>query len=107
MSNLTQKQTDIPDSLLTDSTTLGTRRLNAYQLTPILGDYYEAEVDTLRENTANSTLVEGKSLSIAHLGNLGSPSQSRIFRERKEARDFIFADAYDPYIITPDRKSVV
>lgn len=103
LSNLTQKQTDIPDSLLTDSTTLGTRRLNAYQLTPILGDYYEAEVDTLRENTANSTLVEGKSLSIAHLGNLGSPSQSRIFRERKEARDFIFADTYDPYIITPEK----
>lgn len=103
LSNLSKQSKEIPDSLLTDSASMNTRRLNAYRLTPVLGDYTEAPVDTLRLNTANSTLVEGRSLAIAHLGNLGSPSQSRIFQERDEARDFIFGDAYDTYITTPEK----
>lgn len=104
LSNLSSTEKEIPDSLFrADSTGLGSRRLNAYQLTPILGDYIESPVDTLRLNTANSTLVEGRSLSIGYIGNLGSPSQTRIFRNRGEARDFIFADAYTPYIVTPDK----
>lgn len=104
LSNLSSASKDIPDSLLVaDSTGLGSRRLNAYQLTPVLGDFYESPVDTLRLNTANSTLAESRSLSIGYLGNLGSPSQTRIFRERGEARDFIFADPYSPYITTPEQ----
>ena len=102
LSNLTSAHTVIPDSvLMADSTDASPRRLNAYQLTPVLGDFYESPVDTLRLNTANSTFVEARSLSIGYLGNLGSPAQTRIFRERGESRDFIFADAYDYYITTP------
>ena len=86
--------------LESDSTLQISRRINAYQLTPF-GDRIEARMDTNRLNTANSTLMEGKSVALAYTGNIASPSQSRIFFERKEARDFIFADAYDPYIITP------
>ena len=104
LANLTAAQKELPDSLFhVDSTGLGSRRLNAYQLTPVLGDLTESFVDTLRLNTSNSTLVEGRSLSIGYLGNLGSPSQTRIFKERGEARDFIFADSYSPYITTPEK----
>lgn len=45
--------------------------------------------------------MEGRGIAGAYTGNIGSPWQSRIFSERKEERDFIFADAFDGDIITP------
>lgn len=103
LSNLSSAQKNIPDSLLApDSAAQNTKRLTAYRLTPVLGDRYIAPLDTGRLNFANSTLVESKSLAIGYLANLGSPAQTRIFTERKEERDFIFADAYDYYITTPE-----
>lgn len=77
-------------------------RVVGYHLTPLLGDPYVAPMDTNRLNFANSTLVEGKSLGIGYLANMGSAAQSKIFTERKEARDFIFADAFDYWITSPD-----
>lgn len=95
-------QNNIPDSLLlADSAALKAKRIIAYQLTPLLGESYMAPMDTNRLNYGNSTLVESKSLAVGYLANLGSPAQTRIFSERKEARDFIFADAYDYYITAP------
>jgi hypothetical protein len=91
---------EIPDSLTAgDSTGLHT---TAYRLTPLLGDPYIAPMDTNRFNFANSTFVEGHSLSVGYLANIGSPALTRLFQERKEARDFIFADPYDYYITTPE-----
>lgn len=102
LSNLSTAKKNIPDSLLIpDSAALQPKRLAGYRLTPTLGDRYLAPMDTGRLNFANSTLVESKSLAIGYLANLGSPAQTRIFTERKEERDFIFADAYDYYITTP------
>ncbi len=103
LSNLTSSPNEIPDSLLlADSLTLKERRITAYRLTPNIGDAYLAAMDTNRLNFGNSTLVEGKSLAVGYLANMGSPTQTKIFSERKEARDFIFADAYDYYITTPE-----
>ena len=103
LSNLSKGNTTLADSLLVkDSTELKSKRVTAYRLTPLLGDPYVAPMDTDRLNTANRTLVEGKGLAIGYLANLGSPAQSRIFSERKEARDFICADAYDYYLTTPE-----
>lgn len=103
LSNLSSSKKDIPDSLLrVDSAALKAKRLQGFRLTPLLGQSYLAPMDTNRLNYGNSTLVESKSLAIGYLANLGSPAQTRIFSERKEARDFIFADAYDYYITTPE-----
>ena len=90
------------DHLLHDheADTTNISNISAFRLTE-LGDRYAVPMDTSRLNTANSMLVDGQSVAIAYTGNIGSPSQSRIFSERKEERDFIFADAYDFYIITP------
>ena len=66
-----------------------------------MGERYIAPMDTNRLNFGNSTLVEANSLAVGYLANVGSPAQTRIFNERKEERDFIFADAYDYYITTP------
>lgn len=43
------------------------------------------------------------SISNISNSNLISPSQSRIYFDRKKNVDFIFADAYTPYIITPQQ----
>jgi hypothetical protein len=95
---------ETPDSLLltNDSTELSNKRISAYHLTGSIGDQYIAPMDTDRFNYGNATLVEGKSLAVGYLANLGSPAQTKIFSERKEARDFIYADAYDYYITTPE-----
>jgi len=103
LSNLTAANKAIPDSLMKpDSAALNNKRITAFQLTPRIGDTYIATMDTDKFNFSNSTLVESQSLAIGYLANVGSPSQTRIFSERKEARDFIFADAYDNYITTPE-----
>lgn len=99
LSSIMTAKKEIPDSLLVKDSLA--RRINAYHLSYRLGEPEEAPMDTNRLNTANSTLMEGHGLAVSYLGNLGSPSQSRIFSERKEDRDFIFADAYNYYIITP------
>ena len=103
LSNLSSSQKEIPDSLLVvDSAALKSKRLIAYHLTPLLGEAYVAPLDTNKLNFGNTTLVEGKSLAIGYLANLGAPAQTKIFSERKEPRDFIFADAYNYYITTPE-----
>ncbi len=100
LSTLSKGDKQIPDSVLMkrDSSKMDKKRIIAYQLTPHIGDPYQVPLDTSKLNTANKTLTEGKGLAIGYLANLGSAAQSRIFSERKEARDFIFADAYDYYI---------
>ena len=101
-SNLSKANEEIPDSLLIpDSTSVDNKRLKAYRLTPLLGEPYLAPLDTHKLNFANSTLVESNSLAVGYLTNTGSAAQTRIFSERKEARDFIFADVYDYYITDP------
>ena len=102
LSNLSSSNKEIPDSLLqTDSAALKSKRIIGYRLTPLLGERYIAPMDTNRLNFGNSTLVDANSLAVGYLANVGSPAQTRIFNERKEERDFIFADAYDYYITTP------
>ena len=95
---------DLPDSLLfqnPDSTKISANRTTAYRLTDKLGERYIAPMDTQRLNFSNSLLMEGRGLAVSYLANVGSPAQSRIFSERKEENDFIFARAYNYYITTP------
>jgi hypothetical protein len=89
-----------PDSLAEVGDSTATKRITAYRLTQ-LGDPYKVPMDTDYLNMSNRTLPEGQGVAMAHTGNIASPSQSRIFAERNEGRDFIFADVYDAYVITP------
>ena len=95
---------EVADSsaLLADSVAPAPKRIAAYRLARAVGDAYIAPMDTNRLNYANTTLVEGQSLAMGYLAGYGSPGQTKIFAERKEARDFIYADAYDYYITTPE-----
>ncbi|MDR1456238.1 MAG: putative porin [Tannerella sp.] len=91
----------LPDSLAETGDSTATQRITAYRLTG-LGDPYVTPMDTSYLNMANRTLPDGQGIAVAHTGNIAAPSQSRIFAERNEGeRDFIFADNYDRYVITP------
>lgn len=101
LSALSAAQKEIPDSLLVpDSAT--EKRVTAYLLDPRLGQRRIAPMDTSRFNISNSMLAESKALALGFLANVGSPAQSKIFFDRPEERDFIFADAYHYYITTPE-----
>ena len=95
---------NLPDSLLyqnPDSAKISTNRTITYRLTDKLGERYIAPMDTQRFNFSNSSLMEGRGLAVSYLANIGSPAQSRIFSEREEENDFIFANAYKYYLTTP------
>ncbi len=100
LSNLSAAQRD--SLIAADTAKMAALHLKAYNLTHLIGDPYLAPMDTARLNFANSTLVEGKSLGVGFLANQGSAAQTRMFTERKEARDFMFADPFDYWIITPE-----
>lgn len=96
------KSTLSNDSLIiADSIPKDTFNIIAYRLTDKLGDPYVAPMDTNWTNFYNRSQIEGQGIAIGYLGNTGSPAQSKIFTERKEARDFIFEDAFDYYRTTP------
>lgn len=102
LKNMMASQKEVPDSILNpDSLPISNRRVNAYRLSTLLGEPYEAPMDTFKLNFANTTLVEYNSLAVGYLANVGSAAQTKMFFERKEARDFIFADPYEYYITDP------
>ena len=102
--SLNSAPANLPDSLLfhkKDSAGLNTRRVTVFRVTDKLGERYIAPMDTQRLNFANSTMIDGRGLAVGYLANIGAPAQSRIFSERGEENDFIFADAYKYYMVTP------
>ncbi len=68
------------------------------------GDRTLAPMDTVRENFHRSTLVEGQGIAMQYLGNIGGPVQTVEFFERKEASQFPFMDAYEPWRRGPDKQ---
>ena len=101
---LSSSNQNIPDSLLyqnTDSSKISKNNTTAYMLTDKLGERYITPMDTQRLNFSNKSLIEGRGLAISYLANIGSPAQSRIFSEREEEGDFIFANVFNYYITKP------
>lgn len=60
-----------------------------------------AIVDTSHMHLPMRDVLNNYSISNLTNANLISPTQSRIYFDRKRKADFIFADAYAPYIIAP------
>ena len=57
--------------------------------------------DTLQYLFQNAHKTEGERFTNSHLGNLGSPRLSRLFRERSDYRFFIFDAPLDHFINNP------
>ena len=58
-------------------------------------------VDTSYMHLPMRDVLNNYSISNNSNSNLISPTQSRIYFDRQRKADFIFADAYTPYILTP------
>ena len=80
----------------TDSTEQHTR-YNIWKIHERTGERYDATADTLLYNYQHTTIPDGHSIAMGHLGNLGSPTISKLFFDRGESSHFFFYDAYYPY----------
>ena len=76
--------------------------MRAWQLHPLTGIADTlASVDTSYMHLPMRDVLNDYSISNITNANLISPTQSRIYFDREKKVDFIFADAYTPYIIAP------
>ena len=62
-----------------------------------------SSIDTSYLHYPMRDVLNNYSISNTTNSNIVSPVQSRIYFSRKKTTDFIFADAYTPYIITPQQ----
>lgn len=76
--------------------------MQAWQLDPLTGLADTVPiVDTSYMHLPMRDVLNDYSISNLTNANLISPTQSRIYFDRERRVDFIFADAYAPYIIAP------
>ena len=67
-----------------------------------LGNRQMIPADTIYHNFQNENLVEGMTGHNNYLGNLGSPSMSRIFFDRPvENSQYLFIDPYSSFFVKP------
>lgn len=75
-----------------DTVSLQMPNIYAWKISRRLGERTFVPRDTLTTNFHQSMSVDGKSVAMGYLGNIGSPAQSKIFFERPETSRFIFLD---------------
>ena len=59
-----------------------------------------AETDTLLHSFQNHNLIFKNSISNSCLGNIGSPSISNVYADRKEKNSFLLINTFNPYMST-------
>lgn len=74
----------------------------AWHLDGTLGEVVATEPDTVIHRFQNVHLTEGMNGEYNHLGNIGSPRQSRIFTHRTNEQ-FIFAEPMDYFAHKPEQ----
>jgi hypothetical protein len=79
-----------------------TKRINYWRITGQTGEIFPVIPDTFLTDYFNRTNVEGQGVSVAYLGNLGLPSESRLFLEQKDRSEFMFLDPFWAYTRQPD-----
>ncbi len=99
-SSATKAENELSSQML-DSLNKVPAKVPAWNIDRLLGERMPIPMDTMLYGFHQESLVEGQGLSMAYLGNWGSPSQSRLFFDNKEASLFPFLDPYKPYYKTP------
>lgn len=85
---------DFPaDSRTIDTAKVDLPNIYAWKITPRLGERIFVPRDTAVIDFHQSMLVDGQSVAMGYLGNIGSPAQSKIFFDRPEPSRFVFQDA--------------
>jgi len=80
-----------------------TQKINFWTITPRTGEIIPAIPDTILTDYFNRTNAEGNGISVAYLGNLGLPMESRVFFERENRSEFMFFDPFWAYSKRPDK----
>ncbi|MFM2290328.1 MAG: hypothetical protein RIS29_141 [Bacteroidota bacterium] len=75
------------------------RYLKMIRISERFADVDSIPADSAHLNFQNNNPIDRFSISNSWNGNLGSPLQSRLYFDRPENTDFIFANAYYPYMI--------
>ncbi len=76
--------------------------MKTWRLSDQLGLTDSIRPDTLHLNYNMNNAVDNNSIANAYNGNLVSPIQSKIYFDRYTETDFLFAHAYNPYILTSE-----
>lgn len=71
-----------------------------WRMIDLFGTVDSLQSDTLHLNYHELHPVDSYSIASSYNGNMGSPLQSKIYADRKESSDFMFANAYLPYMQT-------
>ncbi|MDR2692399.1 MAG: putative porin [Dysgonamonadaceae bacterium] len=80
-----------------------TQKINYWTITSQTGEMIPAVPDTALTDYFNRTNAEGTGISVAYLGNLGLPMESRVFFEREDRSEFLFFDPFWAYAKRPDK----
>ncbi|GAB1415903.1 putative porin [Paludibacter sp.] len=74
------------------------KRITTWQVKGLFASVDSIPVDTAHLNFQNDNHIDKFSISNLYRGNLGSPIKSKVYFDQPEQNEFIFADAYYPYI---------
>lgn len=75
------------------------RHLKTWRISEILAMPDTIPVDTVYLNFQDRNPIDTFSIANSYNGNLGSPLQSKLYFKRPQGSDFLFDDAYRPYIM--------
>lgn len=78
------------------------RSINFWNITRRTGEMYTVVPDTFLTDYFNRTTPDGAGISVAHLGNLGLPMESRVFFDRADRSQFMFIDGFWAYEKNPE-----
>lgn len=81
-----------------------TEAIYVWRVNEATGERIPAIRDSVRYNFQQTTIPDGRSVAVGHLGNVGSPSFSKLFFENEYERTFYFWNALDPYFKTPGKQ---
>jgi len=84
-----------------------TQKINYWHISKRTGEITTIRPDTFLTDYFNRTNVEGLGVSMAYLGNLGTPVESRVFFDREDRSDFLFSDNLRAYLKEPDKFNFV
>ena len=77
----------------------GYRFVKTWHITDRFAVVDSFQVDTANLNYQNANPIDRFSIANSYNGNLGSPIQSKLYFDRPANNDFIFSNAYFPYIM--------
>jgi len=84
-----------------------TKAINYWTISRRTGEIAPALPDTFLTDYFNRTNAEGAGIAVAYPGNLGLPMESRIYFERADRSEFMFADPYWAYDKQPSKNQFI